>query len=114
MKKLIFKIAGWIGLPGAVILTFSAIAFWFIISCSTTSNAGSVAADSAAPASSGKGGAELWAENCVRCHNLRSPSSYSSAQWDVVMMHMRIRANLTPKEQNKILGFLKSGSGAAH
>ena len=60
--------------------------------------------------SRGKGGAELWAENCVRCHNIRSPSNYSPAQWEVVMMHMRVRANLTPEEHKKILEFLKSGS----
>ena len=50
----------------------------------------------------------------MRCHNIRSPSSYSSAQWEVAMMHMRVRANLTPEEHKKILEFLKSGSGVAH
>jgi hypothetical protein len=30
------------------------------------------------------------------------------------MMHMRVRANLTPEEHKKILEFLKSGSGVAH
>ena len=104
MKKLTLKIAQRIGLPGAAILAVCAISTGLLISCSTTSKTESVAA------SSGKGGAELWAENCVRCHNIRSPSSYSPAQWEVVMMHMRVRANLTPEEHKKILGFLKSGS----
>lgn len=40
---------------------------------------------------------------------MRSPSSYNDAQWEDVMMHMRVRANLTPEEQKKIQDFLKSG-----
>ncbi len=60
--------------------------------------------------SAGKGGAQLWAENCVRCHNVRSPSIYSDAEWDVAMHHMRIRANLTAEESVKVLEFLKSAN----
>ncbi len=58
----------------------------------------------------GKGGSQLWSENCARCHNMRSPSSYSDAEWDVVMHHMRVRAKLTPEEHKKILEFLKSAN----
>ena len=61
-------------------------------------------------ASFGKGGAQLWTENCVRCHNIRSPSTYSDAEWEVAMHHMRIRANLTAGEHKKILEFLKSAN----
>lgn len=56
------------------------------------------------------GGAQLWAQNCQRCHNLRAPNSYSHAQWDVAMLHMRVRANLTPEQTRKILDFLKTSS----
>lgn len=59
---------------------------------------------------SGKGGSQLWAENCTRCHNLRSPSAYSDSEWEVAMHHMRIRANLTAEEHRKILEFLKSAN----
>lgn len=58
----------------------------------------------------GKGGAQLWAENCVRCHNIRSPSTYSDAEWEVSMHHMRIRGNLTAEEHKKVLEFLKSAN----
>lgn len=58
----------------------------------------------------GKPGAQLWAESCNRCHNYRSPSSYSDAQWSVAMHHMRVRANLTAEEEKKILAFLKSAN----
>ena len=53
-------------------------------------------------------GATMWAQNCGHCHNLRSPDSYSDAQWDVAVLHMRIRANLPAEEYKKILAFLKS------
>ncbi len=64
------------------------------------------AAQKGAPA--GQSGAQLWAQACGHCHNIRSPSSYSDAQWDVVMLHMRVRANLTAEEHKQILAFLKS------
>ena len=85
-----------------------------IAGCSTTAPSkggtadepGKVAVAAAHPAQTG--GAELWGRNCGHCHNMRSPSSYSDAQWEVVMMHMRVRANLTADEHKKILAFLKS------
>jgi hypothetical protein len=40
---------------------------------------------------------------------MRSPSGYNDAQWEAVMIHMRVRANLTPEENKKNLEFLKSG-----
>lgn len=57
-----------------------------------------------------KSGSQLWSENCARCHNMRSPSSYSDTEWDVVMHHMRVRASLTAEEHKKILEFLKSAN----
>ncbi len=104
MKKLVSRTWQWIGLPGATILVSCGALTW-LIGCATNQQSGEVAAGT-----TGKGGAELWAENCVRCHNIRSPSNYSPAQWEVVMMHMRVRANLTPEEHKKILEFLKAGS----
>jgi hypothetical protein len=62
----------------------------------------------AAPASSSESGAQLWAENCSRCHNVRPPQSYSDAQWEAVVMHMRLRADLTGPEQRKITEFLQA------
>ena len=56
----------------------------------------------------GAAGAQLWAQNCGHCHNIRSPGSYSDSQWEVVSLHMRVRANLTADEHRQILAFLKS------
>ena len=57
-----------------------------------------------------KAGSELWAENCARCHNLRPPEYYSDAQWDTVVHHMRLRANLTGQEAKAIATFLKASN----
>lgn len=64
-----------------------------------------------ANAESGKGGAQLWAENCMRCHNLRAPDEYSDQQWEVAVRHMQLRVPLTGEEYRKIEAFLRSGSG---
>jgi hypothetical protein len=54
----------------------------------------------------GKGGAEAWSQNCARCHNLRPPNSFSSTQWDVIVHHMRVKANLTADEYRAIRDYL--------
>jgi hypothetical protein len=56
----------------------------------------------------GLSGEELWSNNCLRCHNIRPPTMYSNAQWDVIIHHMRLRANITGQEQRAIVEFLKS------
>lgn len=57
-----------------------------------------------------KGGARLWAENCGRCHLIRSPQERSDREWEIIVQHMRTRAYLTGKESRKILEFLKSAN----
>lgn len=54
-----------------------------------------------------KSGAQLWAENCQRCHNTPSPATFSPEQWETVGMHMQTRALLTDEERDKIIAFLK-------
>ena len=55
-------------------------------------------------------GARLWSQNCVRCHNSRSPASYSDAQWEVAMLHMRVRAGLAAKDAHSIREFLHNAN----
>jgi hypothetical protein len=57
-----------------------------------------------------KAGSELWADNCTRCHNVRPPDYYSDAQGDVIVHHMRLRANLTGQEARAIAQFLKASN----
>ncbi len=61
-------------------------------------------------ADSEKGAAQLWSENCMRCHNLRVQSSYSDAQWQVAMHHMRVRGDLTAEEHRRILEYLQASN----
>ncbi len=56
---------------------------------------------------SSKSGAQLWAENCQRCHNTPSPSTFSPEKWETIGMHMQTRALLTDRERDKIVEFLK-------
>jgi hypothetical protein len=64
--------------------------------------------DAAEP--SKRGHAQMWEQNCGRCHNLRSPSSYSDKSWDIVEVHMRIRGTLTAEETKAIFDFLRAGN----
>lgn len=70
-----------------------------INSCATTSSLAEA-----------KSGAQLWGENCIRCHNAPSPETFSDADWDVAVLHMRVRANLTENEAVKIAAFLKTAN----
>ena len=69
-----------------------------------TESSGAVSSDSYM----GLTGEELWSNNCQRCHNIRPPTMYGNAQWDVIVHHMRLRANITGQEQRAIVEFLKS------
>jgi hypothetical protein len=75
--------------------------------CASAGSGGDPATSSPPAAKSGN---QLWAENCARCHNNRSPSSYSDAQWEVVATHMRVRGNLTGPETEAILRFLQTAN----
>jgi len=58
-----------------------------------------------------KVGAQLWGENCLRCHNAPDPTDYSDAQWEAVGDHMKLRATtITDEERDKIVEFLKSAN----
>jgi len=55
-----------------------------------------------------KSGAQLWSENCQRCHNTPAPKTFSDEQWATIGMHMQTRAQLTNTERDKIVEFLQS------
>jgi hypothetical protein len=62
------------------------------------------------PPAPDQSGAQLWSDNCARCHNLRPPGEFSPRQWGVIVQHMRMRANLTGQEARKITEFLQASS----
>ena len=83
-----------------------------LISTSLTLFAGPKAKEKTTSESSdsymGLTGEQLWSNNCLRCHNIRPSTMYGNAQWDVIVHHMRLRANITGQEQRAIVEFLKS------
>ena len=56
------------------------------------------------------GAAQLWERTCQRCHNLRSPASYSDLYWNISTMHMQIHAYLTGEEKEIIRKFLNEAN----
>lgn len=58
----------------------------------------------------GKSGAQLWVDNCSRCHNYRSPTEYTPNQWNTIMLHMRFQGGLTDQEAKEILDYLTQSS----
>lgn len=53
-------------------------------------------------------GARVWADNCTRCHNARSPMERTDRQWATIVAHMRARANLTRSEANAVSVYLQA------
>ena len=78
--------------------------------CLTTIPGFSETASSKEDVDNGKSGVQLWADNCARCHNIIPTSTYGARDWETVTHHMRVRANLTAEEHEKIRKFLKSSN----
>lgn len=55
-------------------------------------------------------GAQAWAQNCGRCHNLREPGALPDERHDVTIAHMRVRANLPGQVARDIAAFLKASN----
>lgn len=58
-------------------------------------------------------GAQQWADNCSRCHNIRAANELSDDQWITTVFHMRMRAGLTGEETRNILTFLQESNVSA-
>ena len=57
-----------------------------------------------------KTGAQLWAENCTRCHYNPEPKDYADQSWEIIGKHMKIKAGLTDVEMQKVVAFLKTAN----
>lgn len=84
------------------------IAGLFIVVSATAQESGMQAAevDRAAFAR----GAQAWAENCGRCHNIRAASELTDEEWKVSVTHMRIRANIPGDVARDIITFLQASN----
>ena len=55
-------------------------------------------------------GAKVYAWNCGSCHSERWPKERSDAEWEVIMTHMRVRANMTAAQTEAVLQYLKENN----
>jgi mono/diheme cytochrome c family protein len=58
-----------------------------------------------------RSGSELYAVHCSRCHTERYATEFTAGQWQTIMIHMRVRANLTAEDAREILKYLQENSG---
>lgn len=84
------------------IIKTTTLAFGVLLSINTT-----VLADEATQVDIANG-AQVWADTCMRCHNVRPPSDLTIRAWSFSMNHMRVRAGLTGQETRDILAFIRA------
>jgi mono/diheme cytochrome c family protein len=53
-------------------------------------------------------GAKLWGAYCGLCHNARAGGEFNRLEWDTLLLHMRVRANLPPEDAEALRVFLRS------
>ena len=53
-------------------------------------------------------GARQWGAYCGACHNARPRAERTPAEWDTLMLHMRVRANLPEADTRALLEYLKA------
>ena len=61
--------------------------------------------DGAAPAKQ-LTGEQLFSINCSRCHTERYPTEFSRVQWQTLIMHMRVRANLPAAQAKAVYKYM--------
>lgn len=83
--------------------------FAWIICLALVGSGVTVRADDFPPGDATRG-AQSWADNCARCHNMRDPKEFRDDQWKPVVLHMRVRAGLTGPEARDILAFLQASN----
>lgn len=84
-----------------------------LVAALVVGGAGSAAAQDADDPMAFIRGAQSWADNCARCHNMRDPAEYRDDVWEPTVLHMRIRAGLTGQETRDILTFLQKANDPA-
>ena len=53
-------------------------------------------------------GAKLWGAYCGLCHNARAGSEFNRLEWDTLLLHVRVRANLPADDAEAIRVYLRS------
>lgn len=55
-------------------------------------------------------GAKVFAWNCGSCHSERYPPERTDGEWEMIVMHMRVRANLTAEQAEAVLAYLQENN----
>ena len=55
-------------------------------------------------------GANVWRDNCGRCHNIRDARELRDDQWYSTAFHMRLRGGLTGQETRDVIAFLTASN----
>lgn len=55
-------------------------------------------------------GAKIYNDNCMRCHNARSPMERDDQGWATIVAHMRARGNLTRSAAAAVLVYLRASN----
>ncbi|WP_288944969.1 cytochrome c [Marinobacter sp. SS8-8] len=84
-----------------------------LVAALVVGGAGSAAAQDADDPMAFIRGAQSWADNCSRCHNMRDPAELRDDVWEPSVIHMRIRAGLTGQEVRDITAFLQKSNDPA-
>lgn len=53
-------------------------------------------------------GARVYANNCNRCHEYRSPTEFNGPQWSIITTHMRVIGGIPADEARAVFKFLKA------
>jgi len=53
-------------------------------------------------------GAKIWPYYCGHCHNARPGGEFNRLEWDTLMLHMRVRANLPAKDAEALRVYLRA------
>jgi hypothetical protein len=65
---------------------------------------------SPARAESSLSGQQLYALHCARCHVERYATERTDAQWQTILLHMRVHASLPGADAKKIADYLKASN----
>ena len=96
MKRNSSLATGWRGLVFITMATVSMMGLATLVG----------AKDTAATPAKKLTGEQLFAMNCSRCHTERYPTEFSKVQWQTLLMHMRVRANLPPATAQAIYKYM--------
>lgn len=53
-------------------------------------------------------GATVYADNCNRCHEYRSPTEFNGPQWSIITTHMRVVGGIPADESRAVFEYLKA------